>query len=120
MLPLRDGYSLAADSLPNVIATPADGERMLSCPSSQRTRTRTGSSCKTSSITPRPARLRRPFRLNDDRVSDVSLHRASSVELITYREQASAPQIRTLLRALDDGTRPTGTTEAKNGTLTRA
>jgi hypothetical protein len=66
---------------------------------------------------PRPALLRRPFRLNDDRVSDVSPHRASSVRTHYYREQASAPQIRTLLRALEDSTRPTRTPEAENGTL---
>jgi hypothetical protein len=38
-----------------ILATPADGERMLVCPSSQRTRRREGSSWSTSSIT--PARL---------------------------------------------------------------
>jgi hypothetical protein len=35
-----------------ILATPAEGVRMLVCPSSQRTRTRRGSSWSTSSITP--------------------------------------------------------------------
>jgi hypothetical protein len=41
-------------------------------------------------------------------------------ELITYREQASAHQIRALLRALEESTSPTRTTEAENGTLETA
>jgi 4-aminobutyrate aminotransferase-like enzyme len=53
--PNRDGYALARAFPRITLAAPADGVRMLVCPSSQRTRTRGGSSWSTSSIT--PARL---------------------------------------------------------------
>ena len=46
------GYALVRVFGGVILATPADGVRMLVCPSSQRTRTREGSSWSTSSITP--------------------------------------------------------------------
>src|SRR5206468_9053081 len=49
------GYALARVFPGVTLAAPADGVRMLLCPSSHRTRTRGGSSWSTSSIT--PARL---------------------------------------------------------------
>jgi hypothetical protein len=51
----RAGYVLVRVCGGVIVATPADGARMLVCPSSHRTRTRGGSSWSTSSIT--PARL---------------------------------------------------------------
>jgi hypothetical protein len=55
VLPRRGRYALARVFPGVTLAAPADGARMLLCPSSQRTRTRGGSSWSTSSIT--PARL---------------------------------------------------------------
>jgi hypothetical protein len=51
----RGGYAVARVFPCVTLAAPADGVRMLVCPSSHRTRTRRGSSWSTSSIT--PARL---------------------------------------------------------------
>jgi hypothetical protein len=53
--PRRGSYALARVFPRVTLAAPADGVRMLVCPSSHRTRTRRGSSWSTSSIT--PARL---------------------------------------------------------------
>jgi hypothetical protein len=53
--PRRGGYALARVFSRVTLAAPADGVRMLVCPSSQQTRTRGGCSWSTSSIT--PARL---------------------------------------------------------------
>ena len=53
--PRRGGYALARTFPRVTLAAPADGVRMLLCPSSHRTRTRGGCSWSTSSIT--PARL---------------------------------------------------------------
>src|SRR6266545_2227140 len=55
VLPRPGGYALAWVFPGVTLAAPADGVRMLVCPSSHRTRTRGGSSWSTSSIT--PARL---------------------------------------------------------------
>jgi hypothetical protein len=46
------GYNLVGIFCGVMLATPADGVRMLVCPSSHLTRTREGSSWSTSSITP--------------------------------------------------------------------